>query len=286
MIDQWVADGASTMVVELHQDYIVRVTNDYLVAEATLEIPPGDAVTLQAATYRLYRGLFNLLHTHPSYNLTRIWNFVPQINLPIPPPAEHADMYQHFNAGRHQAFQECFGNNRQGWTPPAASGMGSADQRLHLTLFATTAKPIFIENRLQTPAAHYSYRYGRTPPLFARGAFVTLDDTPTFLASGTAAIRGEDSCLPDDAEGQLTMALDNLLTLVSAENLLPQGVPCSFKARDIRLLRLYYRHAHDHDKLQRLVQPLTRHRANITLINTAICRPELLAEVEAVFSII
>lgn len=202
----------------------------------------------------------------------RIWNFVPELNAFMDP---QTDRYMAFNVGRYDACvawlgaEDCFD---QRLATASAVGVRVADLEVHC--LTTTHRRDPVENPRQVSAYHYSARYGRRPPCFARATKVHVGPMPLLLIGGTASIVGEESQHPGDVIAQTHETLDNISALV--DNAVPVAQPLDL----LRQLRVYLRDATSARDAGHIVRSRCRGVTRLEFVEAQICRRELLVEIE------
>ncbi|MEP6782229.1 MAG: hypothetical protein ABI983_01090 [Acidobacteriota bacterium] len=228
---------------------------------------------LAAAVGDLYRRLINDLQHQQRYAL-RMWNFIPDIQAQL----DSGDRYMAFNAGRHRAFTERFGDDR-GFiaSVPTASGVGVAGTTLTVHLLDGDQPGIPIENPRQVASYRYSERFGKRPPCFARAVHAGS----LLLIGGTASIAGEDSRHTDDPEAQTEETLANLAALVITADA-DSPAPPLHALRDVRVH--VARHG-DVPVVRQTLMPRLHPDAVVEFVVAALCRLELLVEIEGVASV-
>jgi chorismatase len=191
------------------------------------------------------------------------------------------EIYQDFCRGRANAF-EAFRKRM-----PSATGVGSKGNGITFYFLSSRqSKSVHLENPRQIPAYHYPVKYGPKSPTFARA---TLIPSPvgslrpcSLYVSGTASILGHESVHEGSVAQQSDVALDNIANLIGDSNLRRYGYKSGFHLRDIRLAKVYVRHAEDlavvADKCRAAFSPST----DIRFMNLDICRRELLVEIEVI----
>ncbi|MDB5324496.1 MAG: hypothetical protein JWM57_65, partial [Phycisphaerales bacterium] len=192
----------------------------------------------------------------------RIWNYVPAL---LAPAGAELNRYMAFNAGRFEAMSRWFGEAGLAKHAPAGTGVGAPGDDLIIHGIGTTTPGEAVQNPLQTPAFHYSARYGPRPPCFARATRVGR----VLLVSGTAAITGEDTVAPDDLPRQLALTLDHLAAL----------------AGDLRAYRSVRAYVPRRDDVTAVIAYLSARLSSdcdIRPIVTDLCRPELRVEIEGI----
>jgi chorismate lyase/3-hydroxybenzoate synthase len=136
----------------------------------------------------------------------RAWSFLPR---PTAVDGGSLERYMHFNAGRTAAFRAMTSRVS---VIPAGTCVGHAGTRLVVHALHMPGTIMAIENPRQRPAWLYSERYGPVSPAFTRAAVVG----GTLIASGTAAVVGEDSMHADSISAQCEETLRNLDALAEA----------------------------------------------------------------------
>ena len=218
-----------------------------------------DENALRAAVREAYRGAFE---TAGERHVVRAWNVVPGICDPL----GDGERYFAFNAGRHDAMAERFGDALPA-RAPAASGVGSAGDALTIALLATGEPGVAVENPRQVPACRYSARFGPLPPCFVRAMRATINGQSKLLVSGTASIVGEESRAGDTA-AQLAVTLDNLRALADLSR--------------FEHVRVYLPTSTIADDGLRDATRAAFGSADVEFVEAALCRRELLVEIEGV----
>lgn len=221
---------------------------------------------LEQAAEQLFTRLFSLLEGR---HIRRIWNFVPAINARV----DGRENYLAFNAGRHRAFTRLSGEIQPG-ALPAASALGIRGNRLGLAFSAGATEVALFENPLQVPACRYPERYGKLPPLFARGSRSRTGSDGVWHLSGTASIQGSDT-IGASIDVQLATTIENTRVVLERMDV-PPDLPGCWK--------VFLRHA-DHLAPARAILenawPDAGHHWLYLLAD--ICRADLLVEIEAAF---
>lgn len=242
----------------------------------TLEIENATSLSetaLSSAVCDLYRQMIDELQRRQRHAL-RMWNFIPGIQVQM----ETGDRYMAFNSGRHRAFAEHFGDGRRFIAAvPTASGVGVDGTTLTVHLLDGAEPGVPIENPRQVAAYRYSERYGRRPPCFARA--VTAGEL--LLIGGTASIAGEDSRHAGDPTAQTEETLANLAALVDNAGA-PSSTPPLHTLSDVRV---HVSRPADVAAVREALMPHLHPRAAVEFVVAALCRRELLVEIEAVASI-
>jgi chorismate lyase / 3-hydroxybenzoate synthase len=133
-----------------------------------------------------------------------------------------------------------------------------------------------VQNFRQVPSASYSNKFGKRPPVFARGSLRHGASWSELIVSGTSSVVGEDTthdCVCD----QSAETVKNLRALLSAKNLGGTG----FGLWQLHSVRAYVKRRED---LGRVKQEIERHviAEHIIYLLNDICRPGLLLEVEGI----
>ncbi len=254
--------GTGVRVLTLDDGALIEGANGDLSGVLLAE----EGLPLEAATERLYIRFHALLGNQ---RIRRIWVFVPAINQRV----DGQENYLSFNAGRHRALTNLFGEICPG-TLPAASVLGIGGDRLGLAFTAGESPVAHFENPLQVPACCYPERYGEFPPLFARGASTRSGRYDVWHLSGTASIQGSDT-IGDEISRQTATTIENCRIVIDR-----MGVPPDLPGR----WKVFLRHAGDLEVARALIEKAWPSAAHQWLyLQADICRPELLVEIEAIF---
>jgi enamine deaminase RidA (YjgF/YER057c/UK114 family) len=118
----------------------------------------------------------------------------------------------------------------------------------------------------------------RTSPKFERAKILVSSDFKWLFISGTAAIKGQVSIPVITAELQTEMTIQNILSLISAENLHKHGIADGENSQ-ITHLRVYVKVQDDIKPVKEICLKYFPSVPTVYLI-ADICRPELLVEIE------
>lgn len=253
-----------------------------------LETDPSTS-DIETAAFDAYRQIFRALAQYPEWQAVRYWNYVPDILSPVTNARDTenttsaGNVYQRFNAGRYRAFQSHFGEALVQMPAPAASAVGAPTKNLRIEFLAVKKPLAAIENKDQIPAYRYSEKFGRIAPYFSRGTIIENKGQRLLLSSGTASVAGEASLHPGDIYEQLSLSIHNLRILGSQFNLKRYDIHYGFALEDIAALRVYYKRPEDLPFLRRFVPKFLAPDTRISFFQAAICRDELLVELEAVY---
>lgn len=282
-IDCWISEDNQNIKSSTHSCFDIRESREGVFGKVSVHLLLPIADNLLTETVRIYKNIFKFIESRPEMRLLRVWNYIPSINAETPHGGELSEMYHYFNKGRFEAYVAHFGEDKEKWSIPAASAVGVDGNILTVEFFAVFSVPVFLENKVQVPAIDYSKKYGPVPPLFTRGAIFDNQGQRLLITSGTAAIKGENSLHFDDPVRQFMEAIDNIRILISQFNLRLHEVEFGFGLEDLQLLRVYYRHEQDKEKLGALARKVIDPDCNLVMMQAEICRKELLVEIEGVF---
>lgn len=276
-VDAWFSEQSTAhREVVMGQVQLLETENGIF---GVIELPYDNNIV--AITQEAYQQIFAAMQGYTGYTIIRFWNYVPEITSFT--DASGVTIYQLFNEGRQAAFKSWYGSALSDIPVPAASAVGSTKPCLRIEFLAATTLIQQIENRNQIAAYHYSEQYGRIAPFFSRGAIYNNNGQRLLLSSGTASIKGENSLHAGDIYEQLYQSMHNLRILGSQFNLKQYGIHYGFALEDIAALRVYYKEEKDKAFLERFVPKFLSPSCHISFMHAAICREELLVELEAVF---
>lgn len=216
-------------------------------------------------------------------DIVRQWNFIGGI-------VSHRDgkqSYQEFNDARSRYYQR--GSWPNGY--PAATGIGADGEGVVVGCVAfrrVDGGGVYpIDNPLQVAAHVYSKRVlideaadaVKSTPKFERAKLIESECGLCCFVSGTAAIRGEQSCEATSAAEQTLMTIENIDHLVSQENLVRYG--CKPYKLEYCRVHVYIKRAEDYAEVRSVVEQRYR---NLPVVYSVadICRRELQVEIEAI----
>ncbi len=247
-----------------------------------------DILTFQQAVAEAYRAVFDRLASTATPHPLRFWAFVPGIHEDM---GAGLDRYMAFNAGRFSAYAAwCGGRGAIGGAVATGSAVGVSGDRLEIHCLAGRETGTPVENPRQIPAYRYSRHFGPLPPCFSRATALgeRLPDGARLLVGGTASIRGEDSLHAGELVLQTRETLWNLASLVrSACRLGSEERELSLAPwlGRFRELRVYLSRPEDAPAVREIVASHFAGVARIELLQAALCRAELLVELEGVAEI-
>jgi chorismate lyase/3-hydroxybenzoate synthase len=267
LVQVWTGTGR----VELGQTDVIRYTQDGTHLMGWLEVDEALHGGLENAAQFAYGELLKF-HAASRYpHVWRIWNFIGDINA----GDGDEERYKQFCVGRARAFATCgAGSGSIGY--PAATAVGSRDGRRRLTLcwLGGTQPGQPVENPRQVSAFQYPRQYGPASPSFSR-AMLTPDGT--LLISGTASIVGHGSVHPGDATAQLEETLRNLDAVAASASARSGGASLHPPQ-----LTVFLRQPVDPRAIERQLRQHYPAGAGCVILDAAICRSELLLEIEAI----
>ncbi|MGE5393477.1 MAG: hypothetical protein ACM3P1_01980 [Candidatus Saccharibacteria bacterium] len=226
-------------------------------------------------------------------DIIRQWNYIEQITANETNANGVSQHYQIFNDVRTKYYDQS--EFEHGF--PAATGIGTDFGGICIDFIAArfndNSKVIGIKNPVQVDAYAYSKQvlaennvmsdFCRTTPKFERAKALITPKGQWIFISGTAAITGEASIENNTVDHQTELTIDNILKLVSLENLNAHGVKEGRKVT-IDYLRAYVKFPSD---VARVMQLCRKHfpRIPIACVVADVCRPELLIEIEGLATI-
>ena len=216
-------------------------------------------------------------------NIVRQWNYIERIT-DITPDGQN---YQLFNDSRSRFYNSCEWSNGY----PAATGIGTQYGGVVVVFDVmrnSNESSHAIDNPLQISAHAYSQQVlinpdkaqHKTTPKFERARHVICaDESQMLYISGTAAIRGEESCQAG-IEEQTALTMENIAKLAEKETLEMYGVKNATEL-EYKMLRIYLKHNINLEVVKnwfKLHYPTTPK----TFLLADICREELLIEIEGI----
>lgn len=226
-----------------------------------------------------------------SFNhVVRQWNYIGNI-LEV---RNNYQNYQIFNEVRTEFYQKY--RTVHGY--PAATGIGMKLGGVNIDFCAVMAdealkvKP--IENPNQVNAYEYDQKVlrgmppegmtAKHPPQFERALLLTREVKSTLFISGTASILGQETIGTDDVEKQTLVTIDNINNLTDQKRIGQMYSGTHQEWGKFILIRVYVRNQKDFSAVQAICNEKF-HDVPMTLIESDICRDDLLVEIEAEFLI-
>jgi enamine deaminase RidA (YjgF/YER057c/UK114 family) len=222
-------------------------------------------------------------------DIIRQWNYIEKITAINDNSALSSQHYQVFNDVRSYFYQQA----RFSHGFPAATGIGMEYGGIVVDAIAIKSvkegSVIPVKSPVQADAYTYTAEvlavnktmndFCQTTPKFERAKILFTPSGKWVFISGTAAIKGQASIPQLSAEEQTDMTIQNILNLISTENLKKHGINHDHKA-GIQNIRVYVKNRSD---LPVVKATCKKHLADVPAVYLIadICRPELLVEIEA-----
>lgn len=221
-------------------------------------------------------------------DIIRQWNYIEQITANTHNNDSVSQHYQIFNDVRSKFYQNA--NFVNGF--PAATGIGMDFGGINIDFIAAKIEGkksiISLKSPVQLDAYSYSEEvlaknctmddFCRTTPKFERAKVVITPESKWILVSGTAAIVGQSSASASTAERQAEMTIQNILSLISTENLKKHRINSGNEVK-INYLRAYIKFKNDLLPVQEICKKYFPN-VPVAFVIADICRPELLVEIE------
>lgn len=270
--------GEEVESIEYHDDYIVlnhsEIISGGIYANNQLEVDQQSEI--------IFSRVNDILHAEgvEINDIVRQWNYIEQITH----IGERGQHYQLFNDVRSRFYDAAEWSNGY----PAATGIGTQLGGVTVLFDAVResvniSKP--IDNPLQISAHAYSQQVlinttdkHKTTPKFERARHID-GKQPMIHISGTAAIRGEESCM-QDIIGQTALTMENIDYLISRENQLSSGVKQPAEM-EYAIMRVYIKHRENLNDVVCWIHD-NYPTASAIYVWADICRDELLIEIEGV----
>ncbi len=228
---------------------------------------------MENSVYDIYLDLLELTQ---SWNLCRIWNYVPYIN----DESRDLENYKSFVQGRSLAFEKFYGENFE-VKLPAGTGVGIFEDTYVIYFIAIKENVLNVENPQQVSAFFYPRQYGPRSPSFARGTVITHQGKRIGYLSGTASIKGHQSLGKKDIVKQFYTTLDNMRIVFEQ-----MGFGNNFPATELydRHFIIYLRHLSDLPIVQQMAAEKFVSTDDIIYLHSHICRLELDIEIESIIT--
>lgn len=274
---------------ESHAQELIRYESDYLMIGDNELVTSGIlADDINSPITEQSDQIFERIETILSKegfeinDIVRQWNYIERITA----MADGKQHYQDFNDSRSRFYSKCSWD--EGY--PAATGIGTQRGGIMVELDALKPTPgvrsVALDNPLQIAAHSYSKQVligqneaPKTTPKFERARIVENGKWAQIYISGTAAIRGEESCLNDIVQ-QTRLTMENIDYLIGKENRVRAGVNIN-AVEKYALIRVYLKNVEDVEVVREYIN---KHYPDIPkfFLFADVCREELLIEIEGV----
>lgn len=253
---------------------IIARSNSY----SFLSVSINESRRYQHDAQKAYKELLDSVNCD-IYSIVRFWNYIPGINN----LANTEEKYKEFCRGRENIFLE-YSSKLKG-IYPAATGIGCEGDLLCISLLAVNKNTIVksVENPRQIPAYRYPTRYGLSTPKFSRATYIRSAQDEHIFVSGTASIIGAETVYIDNIEMQTKTTIDNIIELISENNLTQYGIYNILLVKNLRLIKVYIKNWEDYEIVKKICEQRFGQVQALYLQND-ICRKNLLVEIEAVIS--
>lgn len=223
-------------------------------------------------------------------HVVRQWNYIGNI-LEIKNGFQN---YQIFNEVRSEFYQKY--RTIHGY--PAATGIGMKLGGVNIDFCAVMADETVMVKPIENPNQVNAYEYDQQvlrgmpcegmsvkhPPQFERALLLTRKVNSTLFISGTASIIGQDTIGIDDVEKQTFVTIENINRLTDQKRIGQRFSGAEEDWGKFILIRVYVKKQEDFSKVETVCTDLFP-EVQMTLIESDICRDNLLVEIEAEFLI-
>jgi enamine deaminase RidA (YjgF/YER057c/UK114 family) len=227
-------------------------------------------------------------------DIIRQWNYIENITSPHSDTSSPKQNYQQFNNARARFYEKA--HFPHGY--PSATGIGMNAGGVVVEFSAVSRHEeltiLPLSNPRQIDAHHYSddvlvgsstgHASKEESPKFERGKLVFHAETGTIYVAGTAAILGQKTVPENDAESQTRTTAENILALVSAENLQRNGFQMTGFSSSPSSLRVYVKKEEDIPRVKKICRDYFGHTPSL-FVAADICRDSLLVEIEGIWDI-
>ena len=223
-------------------------------------------------------------------NVVRQWNYIEN----IVGFTGKSQNYQIFNDIR----SEYYGKSKFDHGYPSATGIGMDAGGIIVDFIAISEKNNTTVIPIKSPVQSDAHKYSKevlafndkviksveTTPKFERAKAMIFDNKCLLFISGTAAIKGQISAEKDNAAAQTKLTLENIFHLVTSENLHKHNIIVDKSKAKPTFFRVYVKNASDFSSVKAMCEKIIDNIPAI-YVKADICRPELLVEIEGVFTL-
>ncbi len=227
-------------------------------------------------------------------DVVRQWNYIEDIVGTVTDPGSIRQNYQEFNDVRSQYYQTS--DFKNGY--PSATGIGMNTGGVVIEFIAVSPhKDITIlplSNPRQVDAHVYSEKVlvgdslesstQKASPKFERAKLVFSPHGSLIFISGTAAILGQATSKDNNVENQTQTTIDNILALVSRENIKDSGFREDITVSSPSFIRVYVKEESKISVVKNICEDHFGQIPSLYLVSD-ICREDLLVEIEGVLDL-
>ena len=238
-----------------------------------ISVAENEQTPLYGATEQAYREILATLDALAYPHLTRVWNYVPEINRDM----DGVERYRQFNAARQAALLE--GGRPVTGNVSAACALGAEPgSPLVVYFLASQGAPSYIENPRQVSAYNYPPQYGARSPVFSRATILHERDSMTLFISGTASIVGHQTIHVGDPAAQTRETITNIQALLTEANRVTRSGEFTLESL---ACKVYVRDPSDLPVIQAELRAALGPTARPVYLRADICRRDLSVEIEA-----
>ncbi len=231
---------------------------------------------LQEATRAVYRDMLHLARAQGRPSILRIWNHFPGIC----ESGGAQNRYQEFCEGRRQALLA--DEQARGAPLPAVTTTGSQADGLVVYFLSSQDAGAALHNPRQTAPSNYPPHLGPHGPSFCRGVAHEEAGAGRVYLSGTASIVGHETQHVGDAAEQARELLRNHAAVLEQARAALPG--CSAQLGTLPFEKIYLMRPEDQEAVQSVLREIFGEALPQYFLHSALCREDLLLEMESAWS--
>jgi len=227
-------------------------------------------------------------------DIVRQWNYIEDIVGTVTDSGSTRQNYQEFNDVRSKYYQTA--DFKNGY--PSATGIGMNTGGVVIEFIAVSPNKgitiLPLSNPRQVDAHEYSEKVlvgdflenstQKTSPKFERAKLVSFPYGSLIYISGTAAILRQATIKDNNVESQTQTTIDNILALVSRENIKNSGFREDIPVSSPSFIRVYVKEESKISVVKNICESNFGHIPSLYLVSD-ICRKDLLVEIEGILDL-
>ena len=249
----------------------IRGAQNGQIVYGSISMREGD---LAANSRAMYNEIIDAVREAGYPHLLRLWNHVEGINR----ETDGLERYKRFCVGRAEAFAAAGYANGD---LPSASGVGMNAGGIAIAFLASRVPGTHVENPRQVSAYDYPACYAPRSPSFARATVARWGNSAMIFVSGTSSVVGHETLHAGDVEAQLNETIRNLDEVIACA---AATIGRTAQFRHSATAKLYVRNASDAPAVIARLRD-TAKDTSLLVIESDICRHDLLLEIEAVVTL-